>query len=810
MRTARGNDDPLDAGNTAGLVVDGTGTVLGCTPAAETLLNRPADDLSGRRVRELLADPACWPDVLAQRDGPVWEGSAVVRKGGGEEAEVLFRVLPLDPGRTGRRDARLLVLGAPRSMLAKWRQAHAFLEELFLQDRVGLAMFDTDLRLERTNTHLLPYTGVPDDLGGLRLAAFLQDEDARSIDGVLRQVLTTGTPQVGTEILVRTRVDPGAGRIVALSAFRLQDPQGRVMGVTALFVDVTEQRRARERLDLLHRATAVVGNSLSLAETTGDLVDVLVPALADAAAVDIAESVFAHEEPEAHEDGRHMLRRAAVAGPGGDPLRVGAPVSVDATGRPARRMWSADRPRPAARGAAAGARTGTAADAPQPGPAGAHSGMSALLRARGRLLGQVTVWRTGPRIPFEKDDLALLEEIASRAALVVDNARRYARERHAAVSLQRSLLPPTTADTVAVQSASVYLPTDTATGVSGDWFDVIPLSSARVALVVGDVVGHGLQATATMGRLRTAVRTLADLDLEPDELLAHLDDLVSQLTDETADAAGAHDHGPRTAYDSYGATCLYMTYDPVTRHCVAASAGHPPPALLRPDGSVGYLDVSPGPPLGVGGLPFEPLETEVEENSVLALYTDGLVERGRADLDEGMATLASLLTRAGAPGRPLQEAGRQIVSGLAPRPLSDDVTLLLARTRVIAPDDCATWRLEADPAVVAHARTLVVRQLSHWGLDELSFTTELVASELVTNAIRYAGGGSVELRLIRAGALICEVSDASSTQPRMRRARATEEGGRGLFLIAQLTERWGSRYTRHGKTIWTQQPLSGP
>ncbi|MFF8844155.1 SpoIIE family protein phosphatase [Streptomyces sp. NPDC015127] len=807
MRAARSNDDPLDAAHTAGLLVDAIGTVLGCTPAAETLLNRPAEDLSGRRIHELLADPSLWPDVLAGRNGPVWEGRAVVRKGEGEgeEAEVLFRVLSLDPRPTGERATRFLVLGAPRPLLAKWRQAHAFLEELFLQDRVGLAVFDTDLRLERTNTHLLPYTGVPADLSGLRLADFLQDEDARSVDDRLRDVLTTGIPLVGTDILVRTRVDPGAGRIVALSAFRLQDAEGRVMGVTALFVDVTEQRRARERLDLLHRATAALGNSLSLAETTGDLVDVLVPALADAAVIDIAESVFAHEEPDTHEHRQHLLRRAAAAGADETPP-VGAPVAVDVTGRSGDRIWSADRS-PADGAAPAAEETGTPVDGLPPGPAAAHSGMSALLRARGRLLGQVTVWRTGPRPPFEEDDVALLEEIASRAALVVDNARRYARERHAALSLQRSLLPPTTTDTVAVQSASVYLPTDTATGVSGDWFDVIPLSSARVALVVGDVVGHGLQATATMGRLRTAVRTLADLDLEPDELLAHLDDLVSQLTHETA---GAENHGPRVAYHSYGATCLYMTYNPVTRHCVAASAGHPPPALLRPDGSVEYLEVSPGPPLGVGGLPFEPLETVVEENSVLALYTDGLVERGRSDLDEGMASLASLLTRETAPDRPLQDAGRRIVSDLAPRPLSDDVTLLLARTRVIAADDSATWHLEADPAVVAHARTLVVRQLSHWGLDELSFTTELVASELVTNAIRYAGGGSVELRLIRAGVLICEVSDASSTQPRMRRAGATEEGGRGLFLIAQLTERWGSRYTRRGKTIWTQQPLPGP
>ncbi|MBT2490991.1 SpoIIE family protein phosphatase [Streptomyces sp. ISL-96] len=808
VRIARSNDDPLDAGNAAGLLVDGNGTILGCTPAAETLLHRRADDLCGRRVRDLLADPGRWRDVMAQRDGPVWEGRAVVREGGGGESEVMFRVLPLDRGQPDRQASRFFLLGAPWALVLKWRQDHAFMQELFLQERVGFAVFDRELRLVRTNTQLLPYTGVPPDLSGLRLAEFLWPEDARVIDEQLGKVLTTGTPLVAMDALVRTRVDPGRGRIMALSAFRLQESDGRVMGVTALFTDVTEQRGARERLDLLHRVTAVLGNSLSVAETTQDLADVLVPVLADLAAVDIAEAVFAHEEPGAEHQRHHVMRRAAVAGgAGAGRLPTGGSMRVDVGGGLRGRVWPRLAEQPSA-----DAEGDTGADAwpgSLPGP-GIHSAMSALLRARGRLLGRVTVWRDGDRAPFGADDLDLLEEIASRAALVVDNARRYARERHASVSLQRSLLPPMTTETAAVQSSSVYLPTDTAGGVSGDWFDVIPLSSARVALVVGDVVGHGLQATAMMGRLRTAVRTLADLDLEPDELLTHLDDLVSQLTVENSSYEnGTQAPERRSAYDSFGATCLYVTYDPVSRQCAMASAGHPPPALVAPDGTVGYVDVSPGPPLGVGGLPFEPVEMEVEPGSVLALYTDGLVERPQADLDEGMAALKSRLAAADVLARPLREVGREVVADLAPSPLSDDVTLLLARTRGVPAQDSVMWVLEPDPAVVADARALVVGQLSRWDLDELVFTTELVASELVTNAIRYAGGGPVELKLIRTTTLICEVSDPSSTQPRMRRARATEEGGRGLFLIAQLTERWGSRYTRHGKTIWTEQTLPG-
>ncbi|KOG36837.1 MULTISPECIES: ATP-binding SpoIIE family protein phosphatase [Streptomyces] len=793
-----GSDDPLDAGHSAGLVVDARGTILRCTPAAESLLRRSAQDLHGRRVRDLLAVPARWRTVLEQRDGPVWEGRAELAPDGGGEVE--FRVLPLVDGEQAEQAREFLVLGVPRVLVSQWRQGHAFMRELFLQDRIGLAVLDNELRLVRTNTHLLPYSGVPGDLYGVRMGDFLREEGARVIDARLREVLATGIPLVGLDVEVHTRVDPGPGRTMALSAFRLQGAKGLVMGVTALFVDVTEERLTRSRLDLLHRATTVLSTNLSAEETTRDLVDVLVPALADVAVVDVAEAVFTHEQPapELHHD--HALRRTAVAGatpgtgPGASPggLATGAVVAVDTGGVLSGRVWS----------------DGAEEGVEPPDALGSAHGMSAWLRARGSLLGRIRVGRGGDRPPFTGDDLALLEQIASRAALVVDNARRYARERNAAVGLQRSLLPSSSTDTPTVHTASVYLPTDTATGVSGDWFDVIPLSSARVALVVGDVVGHGLQATATMARLRTAVRTLADLDLEPDELLTHLDDLVSQFAIDVDVDGGQATRPPGTeiAFGSFGATCLYMTYDPVTRRCLVASAGHPPPALVAPDGGVAYVDLSPGPPLGVGGLPFEPVEVEVADGSVLALYTDGLIERGHADLDEGMAAFRHALSAALVPGRPLEEVGPEVVRELVPGPLSDDVTLLLASVRGVPAHDSAAWTFAADPSVVAEARASVLAQLSRWGLDELAFTTELVASELVTNAIRYAGG-PVGLRLIRAASLICEVSDRSGTQPRMRRAHATEEGGRGLFLIAQLTDRWGSRYTRSGKTIWTEQAL---
>ncbi|GAA5022219.1 SpoIIE family protein phosphatase [Kitasatospora paranensis] len=772
----------------AGALIDGSGRIVGCTTAAEDLLALPARVLCGRRIRDLLADPEHWPDPDSDRG--TWDGRAVLRTGDGRPVSLDLRVLSLHGGSAGSPgDVRQVVLGAPSATADRWRQDQAFSRELFLQDRFGLAVFDTELRVVRTNTHLLPYSGVPPTLSGLRLADFLQPEDAVAVEAHLRQVLESGQPLVLAEELARTVVDPRSGRMMAISAFRLQDTDSAVIGLTVLFTDITEQHRARQRLALLHRATAAAAGSLSVTGTAEDLAGVLVPELADVAVVDVAAAVFTGDEPVPDRAGNLLLRRTAVAGPPGSAPATGDTVMVGAEGTPGE--------------------GGT-----NPRDIVDDWTITAPLAARGILLGQVTTRRDRWRDPYEEGDRLLLAEIASRTGLALDNARRYTREHRAAVSLQRSLLPPAVRTVAAVSTASVYLPTDSAGGVGGDWFDVIPLSSARVALVVGDVAGHGLQATATMGRLRTAVRTLADLDLEPDELLVHLDDLVSQLLIE-ADVADAElgddlpdpEHVPsRHEPGSLGATCLYAVYDPVTRCCTLASAGHPPPAVARPDGTADFIPVTPGPPLGVGGLPFEASEAVLAPGSVLALYTDGLIERGEGDIDEGMAELQRRLAAVGDEERPLRDVALQLVAGLPPTRLRDDVTLLLARTRAVPARDTAAWSVQPDPAAVGQVRADATAQLTAWGLEDLVFTTELVLSELVTNAIRYAGG-PVGVRLIRADSLTCEVSDGSSTQPRMRRARLTDEGGRGLYLVAQLTNRWGSRYTARGKTIWTEQEL---
>ncbi|MCX2968075.1 MULTISPECIES: SpoIIE family protein phosphatase [Streptomyces] len=788
--------------NLAAAVLDDAGTVVSWADTAQRLLGWSAGEVCGRPASGLLADPGQWERLRRQCRDASWEGDTGLRHADGHEVSAGVVSMPIRTDADG--PALHLVLGAEVGLLRLWRQNHSLVQELFAQDRIGLTVFDTDLRIVRTNTQLFPYTGVPADPTGHRLADFLTPRDAPVVEGLLGKVLRTGGPEVGVTMRLRTRDDPRAGRLLSMSAFRLHSPAGTPMGAAAAFTDVTEHEAAGERLQLLHRATAVLGASLSITQTSEDLAGVLVPALADCVLVGLAEPVLVGDEPAPDGNGRVVLARTAVVGADARALPESASVTVPPPpGRGGRGgVVLTDLARPGAAGREPGGhRPGHHWVPPLPG---AHCALSAPLRARSAYLGTVTLWRTHSAVPYDEEDLALLEEIAARAALAVDNARRYTREHRAAVSLQRSLLPPATAENAAVETASVYLPADIGGGVSGDWFDVIPLSSARVGLVVGDVVGHGLQATVTMGRLRTAVRTLADLDLDPEELLSHLDDLVTQLDVATSEEAR---HADR---ESLGATCLYAVYDPVARKCVFSSAGHPPPVLLAPDGTAEFVEVHPGPPLGVSALPFEPVELAIPPGSVLAFYTDGLVELGRGDIETGMSELRGRLRRSDAVARPLADTAEAVVAALPREPLSDDVTLLLARTRAVPPHDTVRWALEGEPAAVPRARELALGQLAAWDLDALAFTTELVTSELVTNAVRYGGGGAIELRLTRADTLICEVSDLSSTQPRMRRARLTDEGGRGLYLVAQLTHRWGSRYTRRGKTIWTEQVLTPP
>jgi PAS domain S-box-containing protein len=677
-----------------------------------------------------------------------------------------------------------------------------FMSWAFTQSQFAQAIHDRDLRCLGLNDQMCRmFRLTEDDLRGRRLTDVLRGPQYEALEGYMRQVLDTGDP---THRETYRRV-PGEAHAHAwsVSVSPLKDKAGQTQAVWIGVLDITDQYAARRRLTLLNEVGTRIGTTLDVTKTAQELADMMVPRFADLAVIDLVDAVLSgHETTPGPLTGNIALRRVAQQS-----IFEGVPESVVKTGEIDIHPESF----PSARCLATGKSILSTADDPSfasstghnPARAetirkfGIHSVLSVPIRARGVTMG-VAVFLRGQRPePFEDDDVLLAEELTGRAALSLDNARRYTRERTTALALQRSLLPHRLATQSAVEVASRYLPASAHAGVGGDWFDVIPLSGARVALVIGDVVGHGLRASATMGRLRAAVRTLADVDLPPDELLTRLDDLVSRISSE-ADAESGEE-----ADNDVGATCVYAVYDPVSRRCSLARAGHPVPALVTADGTVSFLDLPANPPLGLGGLPFDSTEIELPTGSILALYTDGLMESRDHDLDVGFERLRQVL---GNQEQSLETACDNILAAVLPDRPIDDVALLIARTHALASDRVATWDVPADPAIVGGIRKQVTARLDGWGIGDAAFVTELVASELVTNAIRHAKS-PIQLRLIRDRTLICEVSDGSSTAPHLRRALADDEGGRGLFLVSQLTQRWGSRQTPRGKTIWAEQAL---
>ncbi|MFE0675635.1 SpoIIE family protein phosphatase [Streptomyces sp. NPDC058867] len=783
--------DPIDDAATARAVIDEHGTLLQWNAGARLLLGWPAADVVGRPAAELLADGS-----MPVPDGPRWDGTVPLRHQDGHRV----RVWLLAHRRPGRGDgpAHWLVV-TPLESAGPPSAEDPLASAGLTQSPCAVAVYDERLRLRRINDAMSAVIGLPEDrIRGLRASEIGGKAQSEELEENMAGVLATGRARdVQTYLHVGGEGHPHAwlARMAPVT-----DADGRVRGVCVAAHDFTENYLSRQRLQLVNEASVRIGTTLDVTRTAQELADVCVPALADFVSVDLLD-------PDGDSSGAPTpvtvpvrLRRAAQRS-----LTPGSPEVVVEPGHTA--LYPGRSPQ------AASLTAGRAVVASVPSgdldewldrdrvrdewvrEYGIHSTMSVPIRARGLTLGVAVLTRFRRPDPFTPDDVLLAEEITARAAVCVDNARRYSRERETALALQRSLLPRELPRTAAVDAASRYLPA-ARSGVGGDWFDVIPLSGMRVALCVGDVVGHGIQASATMGRLRTAVRTLADIDLAPDELLTHLDDLVVRLSEE---AGGDGSPG------EVGATCLYAVYDPVSRRCTLARAGHPPPVLVPPDGAPRRVELPAGPPLGLGGLPFESAELDLTEGSVLAFFTDGLLEHRDRDADAGHSLLLDAL---GDASGPLEETCDRVLHALLPPGgVADDVALLLARTRGLAAAQVATWDIPADPALVAPIRKQVVEQLAAWDLSDSSFTAELVVSELVTNAIRY-GSQPIRLRLIHdAVTLICEVSDSSHTAPHLRRAKTWDEGGRGLLLVAQLTQRWGSRHTPQGKTIWAELAL---
>ncbi|MFJ4602496.1 SpoIIE family protein phosphatase [Streptomyces griseoluteus] len=659
----------------------------------------------------------------------------------------------------------------------------AVLNALFGNSPQGLFVFDTERKVRRYNPSGRGVRKLAaEDVVGHDVEDFAPGVESAELTSLMDEVLASGVPLRRMLIRGQSPSDPDRTLTVEVSLFPLPDSGDGPPGLVAVVEDVTERQAAADRLAVLSRVHSTVGSTLDVRTTADELVRSLVPAFADGASVDLLDDGLASGPLSS----AVPLRRISFAPADtlttrreGDsrPFPYPTPYTQALNDTEARIVAvTPDAP-------------WLAADPEMFEPllkANVRSMIVVPLRVRDTVLGLLTLYRHRTD-PFEEADLDVARQAAATAAAHLDNARSYRREHMVASTLQRKLQPSTTPRLSAVETAHMYLPES----AGGDWYDVIPLSGARVALVVGDVAGHGIEAAATMGQLRIALRTLALKDLETDELLTHLDEVASQLAEPS---------------NASVATCAITVYNPVSRRCAMVRAGHPAPVIVDPAGSPVQVDVPLGPPLGAGGgRVFTPALIDLPAGTLIAHYTNGLLGAHAHDPAAARRRLAQTLA---SPARPLRELSDDAVYRMAPS-RDDDAVLLLARTRTLAKENVADWTLPAEPSVVSTARRLVGQQLAVWHLEAAAYTTGLIVSELVTNAIRY-GAGPIQLRLIHdSGRLLTEVTDANSTSPHLRHARESDEGGRGLYIVMRLSTHWGVRHSQQDKTIWSEQRLGG-
>ncbi|MEU1214039.1 SpoIIE family protein phosphatase [Streptomyces sp. NPDC005790] len=805
---------------------------------AAGLFGMASEEVVGRDPVEAFMPAEVRPDAHRRigeiLDGKEWTGLVPFRIPGENGVRGLAEIYVMPSETEGGERAALCIVVDVRA-LRRIETDLAASQAIFGQSPFGFVLFGTDFTVVRANKRFATvFGGEADDHRGRTVDDYLARPEAERLSATLKRVLETGDAVTDLQ-LVGTPPGTTGRRHWSMNLYRVHSGSGRPVGIAGLATDVTQRHiaareaaSARRNLALLNEASARIGNSLDLETTARELLDVAVPGFCDLASVDLYQGLLTGEEAAPGSWGRHHqesgsgsaeLRRVAHASAVSDALPGiltggGAEAGGD-TGPPA---LGAVHRYPFHSPCAVALRTGRLADVPGDGSGFVHSTLAVPMVAHDIVVGLVQFSRTKGSEPFGERDRALATELAARAAVCIDNARLYRREHERALILQRSLLPPGDPEAAGLDIACRYLPGNTATEVGGDWFDVIELPGHRTALVVGDVMGRGLRAAVAMGELRTAVRTLALLDLEPAEVLSALDEVARGLgtpggggRSEGFGGGGGAQWPSRAAHKSreadlaevYLATCVYAVYDPVTRRCTFANAGHLPPVVAEPGEAALLLDVPPGMPLGVGGEPFEEVEVELKEGSLLALYTDGLVESRDHPLDEGLDAFRQALTE---PSQPLEDVCDHVLATLDTRHGEDDIALLMARIQGLAPDAVGDWRLPRELRSVSRARELARAQLAAWDLDDLIDTTELLVSELVTNALRY-GEGEIRLRLLRDRTLVCEVWDAGLVQPRRRRARDTDEGGRGLQLVGLLSAAWGSRRTPRGKTVWFELAL---
>ncbi|WP_253194662.1 SpoIIE family protein phosphatase [Streptomyces sp. MP131-18] len=789
----------------ATLVLDDAGRIVFWSPMAETLLGRPAAETLGRPVGDFTDGPRPVTVPAGARD---WRDTVSLRHRDGHPVSFELRGAPL---RSTDGAPFLLISLAESGPVRAVEQDLAALEGLLTASPLGIALFDTELRYVRVNEALTHLHHLPaEDLIGRTVLDVLPGARAREVYRLQQEILRSGRT-------VRDLVTqpPDASGAVSVSFGRLTDAAGNTVGVSGTVMDISERRealakveRARQRLALLNDVGTALGDLLDVHRICQALVDALVPRFGDYAGVALIASVAHSGEPPRAEDLADVVLTPVTMAVGRQPpgesnlpppdedfrfeagtifgtvLTSGAP-HLARTREELLADTDPDDPR---------WRTAAALDI--------HSMLTLPLRARGRVLGVLVISQGPGRRAFDQEDLALAMELAARAGFSLDNARLYAREREGALMLQRSLLPQSLPTLPGIDVSHRYVPSRSGAEIGGDWFDVIPLAGGRIAFVIGDVTGHGLRAAATMGQLRTAVRTLAWLDLTPSELLHHLNDLGRDI----AQSPGS----------PVLATCVYAVYDPATGVCTLAKAGHLPPVLVCEDPAVGTwaarpVDLPSGAPLGVDGVPFEERRFDIADGSLLVLYTDGLVESRDEDLSTGIDRLVEVLGPATGRGARLDGICEDVIGAMRPDASereSDDLALLVARLSRLPGDRVLRRSFPAERQVVRRARHAVRDTLRAWGLSAVSDAAELLVSELVTNAVRHAHG-PVEVRMVHGTSLLIEVTDPVPDPPRERAPGLEDEGGRGLPLVARESRRWGTRTEPVGKTVWFELSLPG-
>ncbi|MBT2449597.1 SpoIIE family protein phosphatase [Streptomyces sp. ISL-43] len=669
----------LDVLSLAAVVLDDGGRIVLWSPQAEDLFGYSADEALGQFAARLLVDEQHLDLVIelfarVMESGRRWAGGFPVRHKDGSTRLVEFRNMRLQDERG---DRYALGIATDQATLRRVERDLALSLRLVSQSPIGLGVMDTDLRYVLVNPALERMNGrSASDGAGLTVGERMPFLGGDANESALREVLATGVPLVDRFAVGPDPADPGQERAWSVSFYRLEDPAGRVLGLATSVVDVTEQHRAavdaaraRRRLALVADASVRIGTTLDLEQTARELAGVCVPQVADVATVDVLDSVLHGLRTATPPTGPARFRALAVvsaypteATRAADPVGDLAQYDTDRlvtqcvnTGRTVVRatVTGADLRRIARDDTAA---TLLAA-------AGLHSYLAVPLIARGEVIGVVGLQRARNPAPFDGDDVILAGELAARAAVCIDNARWFQSQRHAALTLQRNLLPNRPAHRPGLDIAHRYQPAGDTSEIGGDWFDVIPLPGDKTALIIGDVMGSGIDAAATMGQLRTATRTLAQLDLGPAQILHYLDQATAGM-------------------DHTLATCAYAVYNPHDGQCRISLAGHLPPVLMRLGRPPELLDLPTGAPLGVGGVPFHTTRLDLATEDQLVLYTDGLVETRDQSLDERLDLLLSLLT---GPRRTLEDTCDLLLRALRHPGDHDDVALLIARLQAEQP-----------------------------------------------------------------------------------------------------------------------------